>query len=168
MGFKQRIKEKLSSSRDESNKAASQVDNSTITTANEFKSAKSQAELTTGATALQPQKITGKRKVSDASSRPRKSESYSRAKSEEPEPQDYLYFGEGGKSQRSSGTLAHTGSHSRSTESKSIQQPQGRTGNGKDDSGFLNAGGSIQQMGYQNLTYGGSLQYNYSGAEPPM
>ncbi|KAK8125200.1 uncharacterized protein PG998_000959 [Apiospora kogelbergensis] len=39
-----------------------------------------------------------------------------------------------------------------------------------DDSGFLNTrvAGARQQMGYQNLTYGGSLQYDYSGTQAPF
>ncbi|KAK7951333.1 uncharacterized protein PG986_007061 [Apiospora aurea] len=125
--------------------------------------------------------VTGKRKPQDTAalvaSRPR-ANSYQTptGKGEgEPGPADYLYFGpkeEGASFPHRDGSTAagyatnrnrarHTSSLSRGGHAA---QPS-RT----DDSGFLNTGvaGARQQMGYQNLTYGGSLQYDYSGTQAP-
>ncbi|KAI7788743.1 hypothetical protein LA080_008634 [Diaporthe eres] len=83
-------------------------------------------------------------------------------------PSDYLYFGEGS-----------SGYHPRHTVANSTNQ-QGRASNGsryttagsgnpsgRDNSGYLATGlNNNTQMGYSNLTYGGSLQYNFAGTQP--
>ncbi|KAI1653126.1 hypothetical protein F4813DRAFT_375897 [Daldinia decipiens] len=94
------------------------------------------------------------------------------------EPTDYLYFGEGVSSAEVSQSLS---SQSQSqSKSPSIRPDQSSTtttgahnnpaaGSGKDNSGFLKTGMDTQttQMGYSNLTNGGSLQYDYAGTQAP-
>jgi len=83
----------------------------------------------------------------------------------EAQPNDYLYFGQPGEASQGGGTHTTAAAHGKHTGAGSPSQRPTSTspGSGKDDSGFLNSGLSNQQMGYQNLTYGGSLQYDYSG-----
>ena len=83
----------------------------------------------------------------------------------EAEPKDYLYFGEGGKASASTNshqTYAVHGKHN-STGGSSQQPTSISPSPGRDESGFINTGLNNQQMGYQNLTYGGSLQFDYTG-----
>ncbi|KAI0845449.1 hypothetical protein F5Y00DRAFT_246228 [Daldinia vernicosa] len=92
-----------------------------------------------------------------------------------PEPTDYLYFGEGVSPAEVSQSL----SEQSQSKSPSIRPAQASTttgthnnpatGSGKDNSGFLKTGMDTQatQMGYSNLTYGGSLQYDYAGTQAP-
>ncbi|KAI0829564.1 hypothetical protein F5Y06DRAFT_282673 [Hypoxylon sp. FL0890] len=98
-------------------------------------------------------------------------------RSTDPEPSDYLYFGEGtlaanvsqsllnrsrSKSAGDTPGLPATGSWSH--PSHPSHPP---SGGGRDQSGFLNTGLNTQttQMGYSNLTYGGSLQFDYAGTQ---
>ncbi|KAK8088970.1 hypothetical protein PG997_003931 [Apiospora hydei] len=125
--------------------------------------------------------VTGKRKPQDTAalvdSRPR-ANSYQppTGKGEvEPSPADYLYFGpkeEGASLPNRYGSVAagdatnrNRARHTSSSSGGGHAAQPSRT----DDSGFLNTGvaGARQQMGYQNLTYGGSLQYDYSGTQAP-
>jgi hypothetical protein len=83
----------------------------------------------------------------------------------ETQPNDYLYFGPPGESHRNSGPHQITSTQGRHKSTGS--QAELPTGNSpspaRDDSGFLNTGLNNQQMGYQHLTYGGSLQHDYTG-----
>ncbi|OTA89059.1 hypothetical protein M434DRAFT_398781 [Hypoxylon sp. CO27-5] len=88
-------------------------------------------------------------------------------------PSDYLYFGEGTSAANVSQSLLNR-SRGKSAEYTPEQPPTGTwnhlsSGGGKDQSGFLNTGlgTQTQQMGYSNLTFGGSLQYDYSAAQAP-
>ncbi|KAK2607329.1 hypothetical protein N8I77_006009 [Diaporthe amygdali] len=116
--------------------------------------------------------LTGRRKPSNAAqmgpptSQPVMSSNY--RNNDKVKPSDYLYFGEGS-----------SGHHARRTVSNSTSQ-QGRPSNGpnytkagsgnpsgRDNSGYLATGlNNNTQMGYSNLTYGGSLQYNFAGTQP--
>ncbi|KAK8056174.1 hypothetical protein PG993_001401 [Apiospora rasikravindrae] len=126
--------------------------------------------------------VTGKRKPKDTAalvtSRPRASSYHTptRKGEGEPSPADYLYFGPkdekgaplsngGGSAAAGDATNRNRPRHTQSSSGGSHAAQPSRT----DDSGFLNTGmaGARQQMGYQNLTYGGSLQYNYSGTQAP-
>ncbi|KAM0819777.1 hypothetical protein AB5N19_05593 [Seiridium cardinale] len=113
----------------------------------------------------EPRKPTGKRKPSNAS-KLRQSSYQRRAQSEEPRPQDYLYFGESQKYPRLSPASSHQVQAKSSSGTVGATVPNHQT-TGRDNSGFLNTGMNNQQMGYQNLTYGGSLQYDYSGVQAP-
>ncbi|KAH8676085.1 hypothetical protein BX600DRAFT_195256 [Xylariales sp. PMI_506] len=118
---------------------------------------------------LAPQKITGKRKVSyDAASRSRRHTIESRSKPDE--PTDYLYFGDQSSAPRPSAFLTTTTTYTAKpspSPSKGSSTPNAAMP-ARDDSGYLNTGMRVQQMGYQNLTYGGSLQFNYSDTQPPF
>ncbi|KAI0105830.1 hypothetical protein F4814DRAFT_76417 [Daldinia grandis] len=93
-----------------------------------------------------------------------------------PEPTDYLYFGEGVSSAEVSQSLSKQ-SQSRSPSIRPDRSSITTTGtqnslttsSGKDNSGFLKTGMDTQvtQMGYSNLTSGGSLQYDYAGTQAP-
>ncbi|KAI1642670.1 uncharacterized protein F4817DRAFT_352051 [Daldinia loculata] len=94
-----------------------------------------------------------------------------------PEPTDYLYFGEGVSSAEVSRSLSKQSQN----KSPSIRPDQSSTttttgthnnlatSSGRDNSGFLKTGMDTQatQMGYSNLTHGGSLQYDYAGTQAP-
>ncbi|KAK8049663.1 hypothetical protein PG994_011393 [Apiospora phragmitis] len=126
--------------------------------------------------------VMGKRKPQDTAalvaSRPR-ANSYQTPTSKregEPSPADYLYFGpkeEGGASSSNAGGSAPTGDAANRTRPRQTPSASGGSHTAQtsrtDDSGFLKTGvaGARQQMGYQNLTYGGSLQYDYSGTQAP-
>ncbi|KAK8020820.1 hypothetical protein PG990_005958 [Apiospora arundinis] len=90
----------------------------------------------------------------------------------EPSPSDYLYFGpkKGGREAASTSTEAATNRVRSRQSPPSSGGGQAAQTSRTDDSGFLNTGvaGARQQMGYQNLTYGGSLQYDYSGTQAPI
>ncbi|KAI1089395.1 hypothetical protein F5B19DRAFT_377621 [Rostrohypoxylon terebratum] len=88
----------------------------------------------------------------------------------DPEPSDYLYFGEGISAKDISQSLMNR------TQGKSTSNQPGQlsigpinhstpSNTGKDNSGFIDTGLNTHtaQMGYSSLTYGGSLQYDYSG-----
>lgn len=85
-------------------------------------------------------------------------------------PLDYLYFGEG-VSQADVSQSLQTRGRSKSTDDAPHQPPTGScstaTTSGKDQSGFLKTelNTHTTQMGYNNLTYGGSLQYDYAGTQ---
>ncbi|ORY57473.1 uncharacterized protein BCR38DRAFT_501815 [Pseudomassariella vexata] len=115
-----------------------------------------------------PKKITGKRKPSDAAWRPRASLQESRYGPHNPAPSEYLYFGEGGRSPgRRSGASAQR-ERAQTTAGRTERTSQYHPTSGRDDSGFLVTGVRTQQAGYSNLTYGGSLQYDYSGTQAPF
>ncbi|KAI2782508.1 hypothetical protein F4815DRAFT_424905 [Daldinia loculata] len=92
-----------------------------------------------------------------------------------PEPTDYLYFGEGVSSAEVSRSLSKQSQN----KSPSIRPDQSSTTttethnnpgtSGRDNSGFLKTGMDTQatQVGYSNLTHGGSLQYDYAGTQAP-
>ncbi|KAI1452027.1 hypothetical protein F4805DRAFT_449033 [Annulohypoxylon moriforme] len=89
----------------------------------------------------------------------------------DPEPSDYLYFGEGTSATNISQSLVNR-SQSKSVGNTSGQPSIRTTSNNhtpshgrKDSSGFIDTGLNVHtaQMGYSNLTYGGSLQYDYAG-----
>ncbi|KAI1383954.1 uncharacterized protein F4822DRAFT_418118 [Hypoxylon trugodes] len=93
------------------------------------------------------------------------------SKSAEYEPSDYLYFGEGVSAADVSKSLSNR-NRSKSTSNISGHPSTTSTSNtanpnGRDNSGFLNTGMNTHtaQMGYSNLTYGGSLQFDYSGTQ---
>lgn len=126
--------------------------------------------------------VTGRRRASGASAtrRPRpRARSHgaigSLPKNKAENPTDYLYFGPGldaaGAAARSGGGGggAPAGAATRTPETRRRALSSGCAVARTDDSGFLNTGvaGARQQMGYQNLTYGGSLQYDYSGTQAP-
>ena len=84
----------------------------------------------------------------------------------DPQPNDYLYFGQPGEASGIGGsTYQNAGAYGKQSSTGSQSKPA--TGNppssGRDDSGFLDTGLNNQQIGYQHLTYGGSLQYDYAG-----
>lgn len=120
--------------------------------------------------------VTGRRRPSAASAtrRPRARShgaigSLSKDKAEN--PTDYLYFGPGldaSAARRPGG--APTGAAAKTPETRRRALSSGCAVARSDDSGFLNTGvaGARQQMGYQALTYGGSLQYDYSGTQAPF
>jgi len=83
----------------------------------------------------------------------------------DPRPNDYLYFGGPDDHRKGPTGLVSPGpaKHSTSAAGPDRTRPSQAT----DASGFLNSGMSNVEMGYQNLTYGGSLQYDYSGTHPP-
>ncbi|OTA68689.1 hypothetical protein K449DRAFT_387012 [Hypoxylon sp. EC38] len=88
-------------------------------------------------------------------------------------PSDYLYFGEGTSAANVSQSLLNQ-SQGKSANNTPEQPPTGTwnqlsSAGGKDQSGFLNTGlnTQTQQMGYSNLTFGGSLQYDYSATQAP-
>lgn len=117
-----------------------------------------------------PKAVRGLRKTTVSKGRPLSLGD--RPRSADPEPSDYLYFGEGRSPADVSQSLQ---SHSRSKSANSApgQPPTGThthsASTGKDSSGFINSGLSTHtaQMGYSNLTYGGSLQYDYAGTQGP-
>lgn len=115
----------------------------------------------------EPRKLTGKRKPSNAS-RLRQSHHLPRSHSAEPRPQDYLYFGEGGKAPGSPSASTHQVQARSSSTTAGLAVPPQRT-TAQNSSGFLNSGTSSPQMAstYSSLTYGGSLQYDYSGTQAP-
>ncbi|KAI1448895.1 hypothetical protein F5Y02DRAFT_284574 [Annulohypoxylon stygium] len=91
----------------------------------------------------------------------------------DPEPSDYLYFGEGVSAEDVSQSLVNR-TQSKSTSNHSGQlsvgpithpTPSNPSNAGRDNSGFIETGLNTHtaQMGYSSLTYGGSLQYDYSG-----
>ncbi|KAI0882384.1 uncharacterized protein GGS22DRAFT_170813 [Annulohypoxylon maeteangense] len=88
----------------------------------------------------------------------------------DPEPSDYLYFGEGISATSISQSLENK-MQNKPANSISGQPSIGIRNNpipsngGKDNSGFIETGLNIHtaQMGYSNLTYGGSLQFDYAG-----
>lgn len=109
---------------------------------------------------------------------------------EEPPPQDYLYFGEGPSSCPRSHAGADTtpsiqitpaagaGIFSGAGGARSNPRTSGNAATGRltvpmavirenDASGFQSAGIVTQNMGYQNLTYGGALQFDYANAQAP-
>ncbi|KAI1204137.1 uncharacterized protein F4807DRAFT_448893 [Annulohypoxylon truncatum] len=130
----------------------------------------------------QPKPVKGLRKASvsarlstnrDNSNRPTDhDEEQDQEQDLEPEPSDYLYFGEGISATDISRSLVNQ-TQSKSVSSDISGHSSARTRNnptpssngGKDNSGFIETGLNVHtaQMGYSNLTYGGSLQYDYSG-----
>ncbi|KAI0377591.1 hypothetical protein F5Y04DRAFT_263707 [Hypomontagnella monticulosa] len=113
--------------------------------------------------------VTGLRRASPSSGR--LTSGGDRSRSLDLEPSDYLYFGEGVSATDVSQSLSN---RSRSKSTSNTSNPSsGRTPNnptshsGKDHSGFLNTqiNTHTTQMGYSNLTYGGSLQYDYAGTQ---
>ncbi|KAI1866482.1 hypothetical protein JX265_007783 [Neoarthrinium moseri] len=114
-----------------------------------------------------PIKPTGKRKPSNAAQL-RQSRQKRREKDQEPSPTDYLYFGEGVRSPTRAASTTHKGD-TRSSGANSNPAVPSIIVTGTDSSGFLNSGmtSNNQQMGYQNLTHGGSLQYDYAGVQAP-
>lgn len=84
----------------------------------------------------------------------------------QPKPSDYLYFGDGSSPRSStvpsrSSTQRHPGG-----TPQHVANPAGNTSAGNDNSGYLATGlNNNSGMAYQNLTYGGSLQYDYAGTQ---
>ncbi|ETS87275.1 hypothetical protein PFICI_01103 [Pestalotiopsis fici W106-1] len=116
-----------------------------------------------------PRKPTGKRKPGHTT-KLRHNHTVRRARSVEPKPQDYLYFGEGGSSAGVARSSLHQSQPPRAASSGAVEVKSSNTqSTGRDASGFLNTGMSNHQMagGYQALTYGGSLQYDYAGVQAP-
>ena len=118
-------------------------------------------------TSLSPKPVTGRRKPSNAAQKPpmQSITASSDRYNDKVQPTDYLYFGEG-----SSGYPArHTAANGTSQQGGSSNGPRYTPGNpsGRDNSGYLATGlNNNTQMGYSNLTYGGSLQYNFAGTQP--
>ncbi|KAI2616148.1 hypothetical protein GGS26DRAFT_596980 [Hypomontagnella submonticulosa] len=117
---------------------------------------------------ITPTHVTGLRKGSPSNRRPITRRSWSRSVVVDVEPSDYLYFGEGISATDVSQSLSSR-SRSKSTSNTSSLSPSRTRNNatsqsGQDHSGFLNAqiNTHTTQMGYSNLTYGGSLQYDYA------
>ncbi|KAI1335817.1 hypothetical protein F5Y15DRAFT_223739 [Xylariaceae sp. FL0016] len=85
---------------------------------------------------------------------------------EKPKPQEMLYFGDNDSPQRSprpSASSNRPGNHSAQNQPSSGNAPAATA---TDNSGYLTTGmNNNSQMGYQNLTYGGSLQYDYAGTQ---
>ncbi|KAK8114551.1 hypothetical protein PG999_006620 [Apiospora kogelbergensis] len=96
----------------------------------------------------------------------------------EPSPSDYLYFGPKDENEDVARpkVVGPTSTGAATNRNRSHEAPSSSGGNHvaqtsrADDSGFLNTrvAGARQQMGYQHLTYGGSLQYDYSGTQAPF
>ncbi|ROV92043.1 hypothetical protein VMCG_09531 [Cytospora schulzeri] len=110
---------------------------------------------------------TGLRKPSDASQN-RPSTTSDRRKKNEVLPTDYLYFGDGTSGNSASNNVSCT-LHPQSAMLNGAASSQSGSGlaSGKDNSGFTATGlNNNSQMGYSNLTYGGSLQYDYAGTQP--
>ncbi|KAI8958045.1 hypothetical protein F5Y11DRAFT_54633 [Daldinia sp. FL1419] len=92
-----------------------------------------------------------------------------------PEPSDYLYFGEGVSAAEVSKSLSirsrSKSSNIQADQSTStyVTQNYSTSSTSRDNSGFLKTGMDTHtsQMGYTNLTYGGSLQYDYAGTQAP-
>lgn len=119
---------------------------------------------------LAPKPVTGRRKPSNAAQKPPPESitAHSDRNNDKVQPSDYLYFGEG-----SSGYPArHSVSNSANQQGRASNGPRyTKTGSanpsGRDNSGYLATGlNNNSQMGYNNLTYGGSLQYNFAGTQP--
>jgi hypothetical protein len=96
-----------------------------------------------------------------------------RTNSAEPAPEDYLYFGDPARAAQGTSTLSSSApggtlyrSQSQGVMRQSGAVPQSQGMASRDDSGFLNSGVRTQQVGYQNVTYGGSLQCDFSGTQP--
>jgi len=85
--------------------------------------------------------------------------------SKEAQPNDYLYFGQPGEASQDGAAIQTSGATGKHTGpgGQPHRPVNSAYGSGRDDSGFLNTGLNNQQMGYENLTYGGSLQYDYAG-----
>lgn len=120
--------------------------------------------------------VTGRRRPSAASTtrrpRARSHDAFGPLSKDKAEnPTDYLYFGPGldtSTAWRSAG--APTSAATKTPETRRRALSSGCAVPRADDSGFLNTGvaGARQQMGYQNVSYGGSLQYDYSGTQAPF
>ncbi|KAI1413077.1 hypothetical protein F5Y13DRAFT_161507 [Hypoxylon sp. FL1857] len=117
--------------------------------------------------------VKGLRKPSVSGRRSLNQEIPSRSTDSEPSASDYLYFGEGTSAADVSQSLLNR-SRSKSVGNTPGQPPTGNwnqptKSGGRDQSGFLSTGLNTQttQMGYSNLTYGGSLQYDYAGTQAP-
>lgn len=107
------------------------------------------------------------RKPSNAT-RHRSSSSSNRRKKGEVRPDDYIYFGDGTSGNyvsKPDGTQPHSQGANLSVGGSSYSGSG--FASGKDNSGYTANGlNNNSQMGYSNLTYGGSLQYNYAGTQP--
>lgn len=118
---------------------------------------------------LAPKPVTGRRKPSNAAQRqPMQSVAApSDRDKNKVKPTDYLYFGEGSSGYHPRHTTANSTNQQGSTSNDPTRIPPGNP-SGRDNSGNLATGlsNNYSQMGYGNLTYGGSLQYNYAGAQP--
>lgn len=112
---------------------------------------------------LAPKPVTGRRKPSDAAQKlpPQSVTTYSDHHNREVQPRDYLWFGEGSSGHRPRYTAAN------STNQQGASKAGSGNPSGRDNSGYLATGlNNNSQMGYSNLTYGGSLQYNFAGTQP--
>lgn len=118
---------------------------------------------------LAPKPATGLRKRSDADQkRPTESATpQGRRDKHEVKPTDYLYFGEGSHRHNPRYTTANSTNQQGGTSNNPTRPAPGNP-SGRDHSGNLATGlsNNNSKMGYNNLTYGGSLQFNYAGTQP--
>jgi len=118
---------------------------------------------------LAPKPVTGRRKPSNAAQRPptQSVTAPSDRDKDKVKPTDYLYFGEGSSGYHPRHTIANSTNQQGGTSNGPTRITPGNP-SGRDHSGYLATGVSnnTSQMGYSNLTYGGSLQYNYAGTQP--
>jgi hypothetical protein len=119
-------------------------------------------------------RVTGKRKATRTARKKTTSQiahtSHKDDKSE-PKPSEYLYFGEAGASRQpashsSLSSNGQSGSTSTSSSSSSSSVPTTQSTGARDDSGLLSTGVRTQNVGYQNVTSGGSMQYDYAQTQP--
>ena len=109
---------------------------------------------------------TGMRKPSNAAQH-KPSSTSERRKKNEVQPSDYLYFGDG----TSGNYVSKPGSaqplpHGAASSGGGSSYSGSGFASGKDNSGYTANGlNNNSQMGYSNLTYGGSLQYNFAGTQ---
>lgn len=120
---------------------------------------------------LAPKPVTGRRKPSNAAQRPplesiTASSDY--RNNDKVQPSDYLYFGEGSSGYPPRHNVANSTNHQgRTSNGPRYTKPGAGNPSGRDNSGYLSTGlNNNSQMGYSNLTYGGSLQYNFAGTQP--
>lgn len=114
---------------------------------------------------LAPKPVTGLRKPSNAAQK-RPSQSITASSDNEP-PLQYLYFGDNSTYPARNAGASNTGKHASASNSPRYSQVGQGNPSGRDNSGYLATGlNNNSQMGYSNITYGGSLQYNFAGTQP--
>ena len=119
---------------------------------------------------LAPKPVTGRRKPSNAAQKPplQSITASSDRNNDKVQPSDYLYFGAGSSGYHPRHSIANS-TNQQGTTSNGPRYTMMGSGNpsGRDNSGYLATGlNNNTQMGYSNLTYGGSLQYNFAGTQP--
>lgn len=110
---------------------------------------------------------TGRRAPSNAG-RKGSSTTSDRRRKGEVRPSDYLYFGDGTSGDYVSNSgISQPRPQGGSSSGAGSTQPKPGYASGRDNSGYTATGlNNNSQMGYSNLTYGGSLQYDYAGTQP--